>query len=95
MTRSDEPLPSLDELQEKIDHVRADGKEDVAEPQGKSLGKALNLATEFGAAVGVGGIIGYLLDDALDTSPIFFLGCFLLGFAAGVRSLLRSYKKVM
>ena len=45
-----------------------------------SLGKALKISTELVAAVVVGSIIGFLLDDWFDTKPLlticfFFYGC--------------------
>ena len=95
MKQSDDSLPSLDDLQHKIDEVKSESEEEQPDvSDGQKMGSAMHLATEFMAAVGVGGVLGYVLDYALGTLPIFFILFFLLGFAAGVRNLLRSYQKV-
>ncbi len=92
----EDPLPSLDEFQEKIDQVksRADDGENTAYPSEgggvSGYGRAMNMAVEFIAGAAVGGTGGYFLDAWLDTSPLFLLTGFLLGFAAGVRNLMRG-----
>lgn len=89
MDPSENPLNSLDALQRKIDHAKAQQNGDIPSPEGSKLGKAMHMATEFLAAVGIGGVMGYMLDRALDTSPILLITFFFIGFAAGVRNLLR------
>jgi len=93
MSQSDDPLPSLDALQKKIDEIKPDSDKESPDNSAQQTGKAMNLATELMAGVGVGGVIGYLIDRAADTSPIFFILFFFLGFAAGVRNLMRSFNK--
>jgi len=51
---------------------------------------AFRLSTEFVSAIAVGGLIGYGLDWALGTLPLFLIVFFLLGFVAGVLNVLRS-----
>lgn len=51
---------------------------------------AFRLSTEFVSAVVVGGGLGWLLDWALGTLPLFFVILLLVGFAAGVLNVLRS-----
>ena len=54
------------------------------------LGRGMRLASEFIAAVRVGGGIGYLLDRWIGTSPWLMLVMMLVGFAAGVLNVVRS-----
>jgi len=63
------------------------------EEAGRSLAKAMNLGfrvlTEFVAAIGVGGLIGWKLDDWLKTSPFFLIVFLAIGTAAGFWSVYR------
>lgn len=83
---SDTPL---DVLQRKIDRAKSEQEEHPSTSDGSRLGKAMHVATEFLAAVGVGGVLGYVCDRAFDTSPILLILFFFVGFAAGVRNLSR------
>jgi len=82
-------------LQEKI--ARAQGRH-MAEagdvPQvGRDMtgmGRAMRLGTEFIAAILVGAVAGYLLDQWLKTSPWIMLVMLLVGFAAGVLNVVRA-----
>jgi F0F1-type ATP synthase assembly protein I len=46
-------------------------------------GMAVRICAELVAAVGVGGTIGWFVDAALETSPVFLLVCTLCGIGAG------------
>ena len=59
-----------------------------------SLGKALKISTELVAAVFVGSIIGFLLDDWFDTKPLLTICFFFIGVAAGILNVFRSAKKM-
>ena len=59
-----------------------------------SLGKALKISTELVAAVLVGSIIGFLLDDWFDTKPLLTICFFVIGVAAGILNVFRSAKKM-
>jgi len=59
-----------------------------------SLGKALKISTELVAAVVVGSIIGFLLDDWFDTKPLLIICFFFMGVAAGILNVFRSAKKM-
>jgi len=54
------------------------------------IGAALRLSTEFVSGVLVGGLLGYLFDWWLGTTPWGMIVFLLLGFAAGVLNVLRS-----
>jgi len=59
-----------------------------------SMGKALKISTELVAAVVVGTIIGFLLDNWFDTKPLLTVCFFLMGVAAGMLNVFRSAKKM-
>jgi len=85
-------MSSLETLNQKIDGMKSQRKEDEPAPsEASKVGRAMHMATELLAAVGVGGVMGYLLDSWIGTSPIFFILLFFTGFAAGVRNMLRNY----
>lgn len=96
MTESKDPLPTLDELQRKIDEAKAltgNEKHDGSAVPPQDQRNAMRLGTDLLSGVAVGGVIGYLLDRHFETSPVLFILFFLLGFAAGVRNILRGVKK--
>lgn len=94
---ADKNLPSLDDLQRKIDEanshnaVKKEGEPDAV-PQG-NMGAALQVGIELVAGVAVGSFTGYFIDRWLGTMPLFFIICFFLGAAAGFRNLVRSAKQ--
>ena len=59
-----------------------------------SLGKALKISTELVAAVVVGSIIGFILDDWFDTKPLLIICFFFMGAAAGILNVFRSAKRM-
>ena len=59
-----------------------------------SLGKALKISTELVASVVVGSTIGFLLDNWFDTKPMLTICFFFMGVAAGIKSVIRSAKKM-
>jgi ATP synthase protein I len=54
----------------------------------------MRMAAELVVAVIVGGAIGWSLDWVLGSRPWLFLLFFLLGFAAGVVNVVRSYERM-
>ena len=57
-----------------------------------SLGAALKLSTEMVAAVLVGSIIGFILDNWFDSKPWLTIIFFIVGAAAGILNVIRSAK---
>lgn len=55
-----------------------------------SLARGMRIGTEFVAAIVIGGILGYLIDLGLGTSPWGLLIMFMLGFAAGILNVTRA-----
>ena len=61
-----------------------------AEKKGSFMGNAFKLGTELVAAVVVGTIIGFILDNWFDTKPWFIIIFFFLGTAAGMLNVIRT-----
>ena len=59
-----------------------------------SIGTAFKLSTELVAAVAVGTIIGFILDNTFGTKPWFILIFFFVGVVAGITNVIRSAKKM-
>ncbi len=97
MSENDEPSPpnpdQLDDLDRRLRErlkardARLSGNKSSI---GSGLGIAWRLSVEFVVALGVGGLIGYGIDQVAGTTPwIMLIGGF-FGFAAGVRNAVRS-----
>jgi len=59
------------------------------EKRGSFMGNAFKLGTELVAAVGVGTIIGFILDSWFGTKPWLIIIFFFLGAAAGMLNVIR------
>ena len=59
-----------------------------------SLGTAFKLSTELVAAVAVGTIIGFILDNWFGTKPWLILIFFFVGVFAGISNVIRSAKNM-
>ena len=57
--------------------------------RGLFMGSAFRLGTELVAAVLVGTIIGFILDNWFDTKPWFIITFFFLGVIAGILNVIR------
>jgi ATP synthase protein I len=89
----------LSELESKLGKVRAQrgsaqASEADAKLRGRGMAEGMRMATEFVAAIIVGGLIGWALDRWFGTTPWLFLGFFLLGCVAGVLNLMRAYERM-
>ena len=58
------------------------------------LGNALKLGTELVAAVVVGTIIGFILDNWFGTKPWFIITFFFIGVSAGILNVIRVAKNM-
>jgi ATP synthase protein I len=58
------------------------------------MGNAFRLGTELVAAVGVGTIIGFILDTWFDTKPWLIIIFFFIGSAAGMMNVIRTAKNM-
>lgn len=86
------------ELEAKLATRRAAEMEKVQASNGSrdmaGFGQAMKLSSEFVAGVGVGAVMGWLIDKVVGTSPWGLIIFLLLGFAAGVLNVLRSAGKI-
>tara|TARA_B100000941_G_scaffold280806_1_gene247603 strand:- start:324 stop:608 length:285 start_codon:yes stop_codon:yes gene_type:complete len=64
------------------------------EKKGSFMGNAFKLGTELVAAVAVGTIIGFILDNWFDTKPWLIITFFFLGAAAGMLNVIRTANKM-
>ena len=64
------------------------------EKKGSFMGSAFKLGTELVAAVAVGTIIGFILDNWFDTKPWLIIIFFFLGAAAGMLNVIRTANRM-
>ena len=64
------------------------------EKKGSFMGSAFKLGTELVAAVAVGTIIGFILDNWFGTKPWLILIFFFVGVAAGIMNVVKTAKKM-
>ena len=71
-------------------------KQDLSndEKRGSFMGNAFKLGTELVAAVGVGTIIGFILDSWFGTKPWLIIIFFFLGAAAGMLNFIRTANRM-
>ncbi len=83
---------SLDELGARIDAARQqlDGPKREQTTKYKTLNRAWQMVVELVVSVVVGGCIGYALDWAFGTLPLFLVIFGGFGFAAGIKTILAT-----
>ena len=64
------------------------------EKRGSFMGNAFKLGTELVAAVAVGTIIGFILDNWFDTKPWLIIIFFFLGSVAGIMNVIRTANRM-
>ena len=67
---------------------------DNKEHNPSSIGTAFKLSTELVAAVAVGTIIGFILDNTFGTKPWLILIFFFVGVIAGITNVIKSAKNM-
>ena len=65
-----------------------------ANKKGLFMGSAFRLGTELVAAVAVGTIIGFILDNWFDTKPWLIIIFFFLGAVAGMLNVIRTANRM-
>ena len=65
-----------------------------SEKRGSFMGSAFKLGTELVAAVAVGTIIGFILDNWFDTKPWLIIIFFFLGAGAGMLTVIRTAQQM-
>lgn len=89
----------LSKLDAKLEDVQTQRQTETESQEDKAMrarGMAMGvrMSTELVAAIAVGGLIGYGLDQWLGTSPWLFLVFFFLGFAAGMLNVVRAFNRM-
>ena len=75
---------------EKLKHKEDKNKAN----RGLFFGNAFRLGTELVAAVAVGTIIGFILDNWFDTKPWLIIIFFFLGTAAGILNVIKTANRM-
>jgi Uncharacterized protein conserved in bacteria len=70
------------------------GRDNEKNQKTSNFGEAFKLSTELVAAVIVGTIIGFILDDWFGTKPWLILIFFFVGVIAGILNVIRSAKNM-
>ena len=79
----------------KIAKNKAKSRESFkSEESSSSMGTAFKMSTELVAAVVVGTIIGFILDNWFGTKPWLILIFFFVGVIAGIMNVFKSAKKM-
>ena len=81
-------------LKDRLKNARKKLKVEKENPQTSNIGQAFKLSTELVAAVLVGTIIGFILDNWFDTKPLLIIIFFFVGVVAGILNVIRSAKKL-
>jgi ATP synthase protein I len=85
----------LRELEERIAAARKSHEPKPARPNKYEVSSmAWRMVLELVVGMGLGCLIGYGLDFLLGTLPVFLMIFAVLGFAAGVRTMMRSAEEV-
>lgn len=85
----------LRRLDERLGTIKAGEQAEAAklrkqEGDPSAIGKAMRLSSEFVAGIVAGGLVGWVVDKVAGTSPWGLIIFLMLGFAAGLRNLLRA-----
>ena len=83
-----------EQLKDRLKNARKKLKVEKENPQTSNIGQAFKLSTEVVAAVLVGTIIGFILDNWFDTKPWLIIIFFFVGVVAGILNVIRSAKKL-
>ncbi|MEM7211264.1 MAG: AtpZ/AtpI family protein [Pseudomonadota bacterium] len=85
----------LDDLEQRIAAARKSGEPAPREDKDKyaAMSMAWRITIELAVSIAVGAAMGWGLDSLLGTLPAFLVVFTLLGFAAGVRTMMRSVQE--
>ena len=83
-----------EQLKDRLKNARKKLKIEKENPQTSNIGQAFKLSTELVAAVLVGTIIGFILDNWFDTKPWLIIIFFFVGVIVGILNVIKSAKKL-
>ena len=81
-------------LKDRLKNARKKLKVEKENPQTSNIGQAFKLSTELVAAVLVGTIIGFILDNWFDTKPWLIIIFFFLGSIAGIMNVIKTANRM-
>jgi len=85
----------LDLLSKKLETAKArQADEEPEKVNNSAMGIAMKIGLEFAVAIAVVTYLGYLMDQWLDIAPAGLIVGVLLGFAAGLRNVMRVAKEM-
>ena len=91
-------MSDLEDLKTRLKIARSklqnQNLEKADKKKGVFLGNAFKLGTELVAAVAVGTIIGFILDNWFGTKPILIIVFFIFGAAAGIMNVFRAARRM-
>ena len=90
-------MSNLEDFKTRLKIARSKLQKDKTkntDKKGIFIGSAFKLGTELVAAVIVGTIIGFILDNWFGTKPILIIVFFLLGAAAGITNVIKAARKM-
>ncbi len=87
-------MSDLEDFKTRLKIAKSKLQNEKSEKKGIFLGNAFKLGTELIAAVIVGTIIGFILDNWFGTKPILIIIFFLFGAAAGITNVFRAAKRM-
>ena len=90
-------MSDLEDLKTRLKIAKSKLQNDETKKTDKKgifLGNAFKLGTELVAAVVVGTIIGFILDNWFGTKPWLILIFFFVGVIAGIMNVIKSAKKM-
>jgi ATP synthase protein I len=93
---AEEPDPErLAALEKRIAEVRrATAPEPPKDEHFSQASQGWRMVIELVSGLGIGFVLGYGIDWLLGTLPVFLVGLTLLGFAAGVKTMLRTAQEI-
>tara|TARA_B100000700_G_scaffold258004_1_gene292071 strand:+ start:4763 stop:5041 length:279 start_codon:yes stop_codon:yes gene_type:complete len=87
-------MSDFDDFKTRLKIAKSKLQNEKSDKKGVFLGNAFKLGTELIAAVIVGTIIGFILDNWFGTKPLLIIVFFLFGSAAGILNIFRAAKKM-
>ena len=90
-------MPTSNDFKTRLKIAKSKIKKDVlsdSEKRGSFMGTAFKLGTELVAAVGVGTIIGFILDSWFGTKPWLIIIFFFFGAAGGMLNVIRTANRM-
>ena len=87
--------PKLKDLDDKLKDIRKNTVESNSQSQAfKSAHIGWRMVLELVIGIIIGVILGFSIDSFLNTTPIFLIILIFFGFAAGVRTMIRTAKEI-